>query len=862
MKKLLIVIGIIVILFIIALMIIPMFYKDQIVAIIKEKANEQLACQMDFEDVGISLFRDFPGVTVSIDGLTLVNRAPFEGDTLVHFNSFRVTVDLLSLISGESVEIVSILLDQPDISLRVLADGTPNWNIMKETETVEAAPESETEEFGLTLQRYEIRNANLTYIDDQTGMNLAVKGFNHSGYGDFTQDIVYLKTDTKIKSLSAGVGDINYLQDIETHFAIETVIDMKNLSIELKKNQLRLNDFIFNLDGSLKIAEETTTVDLQFSTEETDFKSLVSLIPILYQKDFSELETSGRFSFQGKIIGNYSENEFPKIDFKFEVNDGMLKLPDMPKPIDHFAFELFVVNPGGDLNNTLINLRKFHFEMDRQPFDARLIVSRPFSDPTFSGFIKGQIDLGDFKELLPLEENTEIDGLIQANLEFSGSQKKDLEINGNGQLNFSEIIYSSPQLPEPFSLKEASITFTPAKVSLDRFSAQIGKSDIKATGQLENVLSYFLKDAELKGNLAISSNFFDLNPWMAGPSAELSAVELPGKIEFLMDVQFNEVLFDNLKLQNVRGSLLLKDKVLKMDGLYMEALGGRMIASGKYDSSIPQTPTIDFDFSISQVGFADAYNSFITVQTFAPIANHLHGNFNAKIKLSSQLDNNLVPLWQNFTSYGKLDIASASLTDFAPFNQVAKAIKWDKIQNPTLNNFHPSYSIEEGRMKIDPFTVTIENTDMVISGSYGIDKSLNFDLILKMPASELRGQTANALTNLVGKKVSLCTDETVDILVSIGGTYDKPIIKASLGDIVKSVTSGLKQAAVSELESKKDEVKQGIVEALTKKKTGKDSTAGKSTLEQIAKEKFEKEKKEAEKKVKDKLKNLFKKKKN
>ena len=165
-------------------------------------------------------------------------------------------------------------------------------------------------------------------------------------------------------------------------------------------------------------------------------------------------------------------------------------------------------------------------------------------------------------------------------------------------------------------------------------------------------------------------------------------------------------------------------------------------------------------------------------------------------------------------------------------------------------------------MKIDPFTVTIENTDMVISGSYGIDKSLNFDLILKMPASELRGQTANALTNLVGKKVSLGTDETIDILVSIGGTYDKPIIKASLGDIVKSVTSGLKQAAVSELESKKDEVKQGIVEALTKKKTGKDSTAGKSTLEQIAKEKFEKEKKEAEKKVKDKLKNLFKKKKN
>ena len=51
MKKLFIILGIIVALLLIAATIIPMFYKDQIVAIIKEKANEQLACQMDFDDV-------------------------------------------------------------------------------------------------------------------------------------------------------------------------------------------------------------------------------------------------------------------------------------------------------------------------------------------------------------------------------------------------------------------------------------------------------------------------------------------------------------------------------------------------------------------------------------------------------------------------------------------------------------------------------------------------------------------------------------------------------------------------------------------------------------------------------------------
>ena len=67
------------------------------------------------------------------------------------------------------MEIVSILLDQPKLSLQVHKDGTPNWEIMKETEAVEKTVESETDEFSLTLQRYEIRNATFTYADDETG---------------------------------------------------------------------------------------------------------------------------------------------------------------------------------------------------------------------------------------------------------------------------------------------------------------------------------------------------------------------------------------------------------------------------------------------------------------------------------------------------------------------------------------------------------------------------------------------------------------------------------------------------------------------------------------------------------------------
>ena len=68
---------------IVALFAIPYFFKDQIKAKIAQTLNEKVDAKISFADANLNLFRSFPRANVSVDKLLIINKAPFDGDTLV-----------------------------------------------------------------------------------------------------------------------------------------------------------------------------------------------------------------------------------------------------------------------------------------------------------------------------------------------------------------------------------------------------------------------------------------------------------------------------------------------------------------------------------------------------------------------------------------------------------------------------------------------------------------------------------------------------------------------------------------------------------------------------------------------------------
>jgi uncharacterized protein involved in outer membrane biogenesis len=190
MKKFLKITGIVILVIILLMILLPFLFKGKIIEIVKKEANKNLNATLNFEDAGLNFFSSFPDLTLSLDELSIVNKAPFEGDTLVRLKEFSASVDLWSIIGGDQIKVEGISLDEPTIFVYVLKDSTANYNITKP----DSAAETDTSAGGnlaVKLKKYSVENGTVAYIDQTSDMLLMIRNLNHSGSGDFSKEKFY-----------------------------------------------------------------------------------------------------------------------------------------------------------------------------------------------------------------------------------------------------------------------------------------------------------------------------------------------------------------------------------------------------------------------------------------------------------------------------------------------------------------------------------------------------------------------------------------------------------------------------------------------------------------------------------------------
>jgi hypothetical protein len=867
MKKLLIIAGIVALVVVIALIILPMIFKPQLVQLVEDQMNKNLNARLDLGGIGLNLFQDFPNLTLKIDDPVVVNNAPFEGDTLARMDDFRVSIDLGSLIFGKSIRVVSVLLDEPMVNLRVLKDGAVNWDIAVPGEVDTTAAEPGTGgEFAVTLQSYEIRDAALHYVDEMSGVEVRVDDLSHKGSGDFTQDIFKVRTETDIAGLTLGTGGIKYLSNVPLRLKADIDVDAGNQKYTVLQNELHLSEIMLSFDGFAQQIGEAMDIDLTFGTNQNNFRDILSLIPSVYQSDLAGLESAGTLQIDGAVKGLMKGESYPSFEVQLTIRDGMFKHPESPAPLRNFNVDLTAGSPGGSLDNTVVDLKKFHAEIGEEPFDMTLMVKTPVTDPHIKLNAAGNISLQDIGGLIDPEGVAEMKGRVTSDVYVEGNMSS-IEnnaynrIKAQGDVSVRDFSYSDPEMPETISIREADLRMSPGNVRLNSFSASMGNSDVRANGYLDGVLAFLLNKGTLAGNLDVASNVMDLNPWLeggtgdAGSSTEsqMRVFEVPEGIDFTLKSAFDEVLYGKLSIRNAGGVIKLKDKKLQLIDLKMNLLGGTIMANGVYENPDPASARSFFDLDIDDLSIPAAYENFMTFRKFLPIAENLDGKLGAKLELTAHLDSTMTPVYNSIFSRGSATLKEAALENFKPLEKAAGIVKLDRLKKLSVKNVDASYKVMDGRFILSPMNFKIDDTEYVLSGSNGLDMSLNYLLKMKVPSGKMGSEANSRLNELFNRKVDLLSGDHVVFDVSFTGNVNDPDVSVSGSDIVKGAGAKLTDIAKDEL------LKRAGLEADT---TGSVIDKQKQEMEDLKKEmqkRAEEEKAKLKKQASGQLKKLFKK---
>ncbi|MGB6036127.1 MAG: AsmA family protein, partial [Cryomorphaceae bacterium] len=243
MKKALKIIAIIVVVVFLLLLILPFVFKGKIVELVKQQANENLRAKVEFNDVSLSLIRNFPNLAVGIEDLSVVGIEEFEGDTLARIGNIGLVMDVMSVISGDQIVVKSINLDKPYFMVKVLEDGTANYDIAiaSEDTTEEETATEESAPLNLSINEYSISDGVIIYDDATFPMRMVIDDLDHVGNGDFAQDIFTLNTETHIQAFTLDYDGIKYANELKADLMADLAMNFETMRFEFMENELDVN---------------------------------------------------------------------------------------------------------------------------------------------------------------------------------------------------------------------------------------------------------------------------------------------------------------------------------------------------------------------------------------------------------------------------------------------------------------------------------------------------------------------------------------------------------------------------------------------------------------------------------------------
>lgn len=824
--------GITFLVLIILLITLPFIFKDKIIQTVKDEANKSLNAKVDFGEFDISLISSFPDFRFKIDNVSVIGVGEFEKDTLAYIKQTRLDVNLMSVIKGEQYKIKEIVLEQPYLYGKVLSTGKANWDIVKPDTaavTPEAADTAATK-FALSLNKFEITNATLRYDDATMGMISRLDSFNFIMNGDFTQDIFQMDIKSDIAKMNFSYEGVPYAKNMRVAMKIVMDMDMPNMKFTFKENEFNLNDLGLGLDGWLAMPKEDIDMDVKFSCKQTEFKSLLSLVPAVYSKDFATVKTAGKLALNGFAKGTYNDKVMPGFGLHLEVADAMFKYPSLPKSVNNIQINLDLKNPNGNPDATVIDLNKFHMEMAGNPVDMVMHVRTPVSDASINGMLNGKIVLASVKEFVPLEKGDDLNGTINMNVKMDGrmsmiEKEQYDQFKAEGFVEINGMNYKTATLPYEVLINAMRLNFTPKYVELASLDSKMGNTDIKAAGKIEDFMQYIFKDSLIKGNFNLTSSLIDLNQLMgststdttaatpvAADTAALSVIEVPKNIDFVLNSSIGRILYDKLDIANVAGGIIVCDARVSMQNLKMNLLDGSMVMSGYYDTKNTRKPAINFDLNISNFDIQKSFDAFNTVQKMAPISKYAKGKFSTSLNdLVGTLNEKMEPDMNTLTGSGNLKTNAVSVEGFEPFVKMGDALKIEKLKKMDFKDVNLMYKFKDGRVNVEPFKTKVGDVAAEISGSTGFDQTIDYKWDMEIPTKMLGSQANTVMQGLMGKASAatgqnMAVPDKIKATALIGGTATKPVIKTGMKDAMKDVKNDVKEQVTQLIEEKKQEV--------------------------------------------------------
>ena len=795
--------------FIIALFSIPFLFKDKIVQMVANTINNNINATVTFKEADLSLLKNFPLASITVNDINIANKAPFIGDTLYSAKELSLSMKITELFkkADEVIELKSIATKNGQVNIIFNKENEGNFDIaIKQDSSIKE--ETSSNSFSFNIEEYQLENINFNYIDRSSNMVMRLENINHTGKGNFAKEILDL--DTKSTAiLSLDLDKVNYIHDVAVSLNAVLGIDLKNSKYTFKENTGYINQLPLEFNGFIQLVADSQLYDINFKTPTSSFKNLLALLPKQYSGNLKAIKTAGNFDLNGVVKGTLSENRIPTFDISFSSKNAMFKYDNLPKSVEKINIASKIINKTGKIEDTYVNVDKLTFKIDEDVFSANGSVAKITTNPKVNIAAKGTVNLANISKVYPALEK-DLSGILNADIstifDMNSIEKGKYEnIKNAGTINVSDFKYDGKDVAKAFYIKKTGISFNTNTIKLNEFDAKTGDSDVSITGNLDNFYGFLFKNQVLKGDFTLKSNTFKVSDFLTTNEnstenkGETEQLKIPAFLDCTFYANAKNVTYDNINLKNVSGTIYVKDESVDLQNLKSEVYGGNIAFTGKV-STKGDTSKFNMALNLKELNIAESFSNLEMLKSIAPIAKTIEGKINSTVNLSGNLNKDMTPNLKTITGdlFGKLLNPKLNASNSKSLSLLGSKLSFLDTDKLNLDGINAFLSFNNGQVNVKPIPLKYKDIGIEISGNHNFDNTMNYNLVFDVPAKYLGTDVTNIISKLSAKDATEI--KSVPVKANLIGSFSSPSFTTNLKDatsnLIKDLVEKQKQSLI------------------------------------------------------------------
>jgi len=396
-------------------------------------------------------------------------------------------------------------------------------------------------------------------------------------------------------------------------------------------------------------------------------------------------------------------------------------------------------------------------------------------------------------------------------------------------------------------------TVNPKRTTIDKFYTKIDKSDIQASGSINNLIGYALDNETLTGNIDLKSEYLDLNQFMTEmeeteTTEAMEVILVPDNIDLTISSDLKKVSYTNFDLTNIKGDVVVKENAAEMKGVKGKILGGNVSFDGAYNTQDLSKPKFDIKTTLEALNFNKAFNTFNTFEKLAPIGKFIDGRFNTTLSMNGVLGQNMIPDLTTLNLSGFFHTMEGIIDGFKPLKDLSKKLNIeDKVKKLKIRDSKNWIEVKDGFLTVREFEHKVDDISFLVQGKHGLTQEMEYVVKARVPRKLLEktgvSKAANNAWDVIAKAankkgINLANGEFVRLKIDLTGSITDPkfniIPVAADGETsVQDATKAAVEATVNQAVDSAKTVLNNTVDSVKAETEALKDTAAKDALDSL-----------------------------